>query len=105
MFEDEKTHETIDNINEISKNLSDITAFINTMSKDDKLKAKVTTTVDNFNSALVQLDTTLSTVNAITEQDKCKIKNTIDDLHETSGNLRKFSEKLNKRFLLFRLLF
>ena len=75
------------------------------MSKDDKLKSKVNSTVDNFNSALVQLDTTLTTVNSITEQDKCKIKETINDIHETSGNLKKFSEKLNKRFLLFRLLF
>ncbi len=105
LLEDEKTQETIENINIISKNISDISSFVINMSKDEALKQKLTTTVNNFNSALVELDTTLSTINTITEDDKTLLKNTITDVHESSKNLRKFSEKLNKHFLIFRLLF
>lgn len=105
LLEDEKTKETLDNINAISKNINDISIFVNNMSKDEGLKKKLTTTVDNFNSALVQLDTTLTTINTITEDDKNLLKRTINDTYETTKNLRKFSEKLNKHFLLFRLLF
>ncbi len=105
LLEDEKTKQTLDNINAISKNINDISLFVNNMSQDEGLKSKFTTTVDNFNNALVQLDTTLSTINTITEDDKDLLKNTINDTYETSKNLRKFSEKLNKHFLIFRLLF
>ena len=105
LLEDETTKQTLDNINAISKNINDISLFVNNMSQDEGLKSKLTTTVDNFNSALVQLDTTLSTINTITEDDKDLLKNTINDTYETSKNLRKFSEKLNKHFLIFRLLF
>lgn len=105
LLEDEKTKQTLDNINAISKNINDISLFVNNMSQDEALKSKLLTTVDNFNNALVELDTTLSTVNTITEDDKNVLKNTINDTYETSKNLRKFSEKLNKHFLIFRLLF
>ena len=105
LLEDETTKQTLDNINAISKNINDISLFVNNMSQDEGLKSKFTTTVDNFNSALVQLDTTLSTINTIIEDDKDLLKNTINDTYETSKNLRKFSEKLNKHFLIFRLLF
>ncbi len=105
ILEDKKTQETLDNINAISKNVNDISSFVNNMSQDEALKGKLTTTVDNFNTALVQLNTTLTTINTVTEGDKCKIKTTIDSAYETSKNLRKFSEKLNKHFLIFRLLF
>lgn len=105
ILEDNKTKETLDNINAIAKNINDISAFVNSMSQDEALKQKVNTTVDNFNSALVQLTTTLSTVNQVTDSDKNKIKDTIGDAYETSKNLKKFSEKLNKHFLIFRLLF
>ncbi len=105
LLEDDKTKQTLDNINAISKNINDISLFVNNMSQDKALKSKLTTTVDNFNGALVQLDTTLSTINTITENDKDLLKNTINDTYETSKNLRKFSEKLNKHFLIFRLLF
>ena len=105
ILEDDKTKETLDNINAIAKNINDISLFINNMSQDEGLKSKLSSTVDNFNNALVELDTTLTTINTITEDDKNLLKHTINDTYETTKNLRKFSEKLNKHFLLFRLLF
>ena len=37
--------------------------------------------------------------------DKENLKQIMNDASQTVSNLKKFSEKLNKRFLLFRLLF
>ena len=105
IIEDPQTKATLTNINSMSKNLSEISAYINDMSKDEKLKRKVIDTVDKLDLALEQLNVTLKLVNDIGSSEKEKIISTINDASETSKNARKFSEKLNKRFLLFRLMF
>ena len=105
IIEDPQTKATLANINLMSKNLSEISAYINDMSKDEKLKRKVLNSVDKLDLALEQLNITLKLVNDIGVQEKDKIISTINDASETSKNARKFSEKLNKRFLLFRLMF
>ena len=61
-------------------NVAEISNSINRMSKDEKLKNNLMQTLDN-------------------------VKQVVEDTAVTVRNLRKFSEKLNKRFLLFRLLF
>ena len=43
--------------------------------------------------------------NKLDEKDKMKLKNTVKSVNTTVKNVEKFSEKLNKRFLLFRLMF
>ena len=43
--------------------------------------------------------------NNLEDEDKMKLKNTVKDVNTITKNLKKFSEKLNKRFLLFRLMF
>ena len=105
IIEDPQTKSTLANINSMSKNLSEISLYINDMSKDEKLKRKVVDTVDKLDLALEQLNITLKVVNDIGVSEKDKIISTINDASETSKNARKFSEKLNKRFLLFRLMF
>lgn len=105
ILEDPKTKETLDNLNETSKNISEIAAYVNTMTKDPALKQQVNTTVAKFNKALDDLSCTLETVNGLTTDKKAELNDTINNVNETSKNLRKFSEKLNKRFLLFRLMF
>ena len=105
IIEDPQTKATLANINSMSKNLSEISAYVNDMSKDEKLKRKVVDTVDKLDLALEQLNITLQLVNDIGTSEKEKIISTINDASETSKNARKFSEKLNKRFLLFRLMF
>lgn len=105
IIENPQTKATLANINLMSKNLSEISAYINDMSKDEKLKRKVLNSVDKLDLALEQLNITLKLVNDIGVQEKDKIISTINDASETSKNARKFSEKLNKRFLLFRLMF
>ena len=43
--------------------------------------------------------------NRLEDSEKLKLKSTIKDILTITQNLKKFSEKLNKRFLLFRLMF
>ena len=84
-------------------NVAEISNSVNRMSKDQKLKNNLLTTVDNVNKALCNISTTLEVIN--NTQDKANVKQVVEDTAATVHNLRTFSEKLNKRFLLFRLLF
>lgn len=105
LLEDPKTKETLDNLQVASKNISEISHYVNGMTKDPALKSQINTTVVKFNKALDDLSCTLETVNGLTTDKKDELNDTINNVSETSKNLRKFSEKLNKRFLLFRLMF
>ena len=104
LLEDEQTKATLRDINITAKNVAELSSYINDMSKDTKLKQCLKETVDKLNVALDKLIITLDTVNYVTEDEE-QLKATMDDISKTSSNLRKFSDKLNKRFLIFRLLF
>lgn len=105
ILEDEDTEEIIDDIQVISRNLNEITTYVNEFSKDPKVKKEVKQIVENVANATNQLNTTLATVNNLDGEDKTKIATILADVGATTKNMRKFSEKLNKRFLLFRLMF
>lgn len=105
LMEDPKTRQTLDDLQVASKNISEIAQYVNAMTKDPALKSQVNTTVTKFNKALDDLSCTLETVNGLTTDKKTELNSTINDVSETAKNIRKFSEKLNKRFLLFRLMF
>ena len=105
LLEDPKTKDTIENLQIASKNISEISSYVNGMTKDPVLKSQINNTVLKFNKALDDLSCTLETVNDLTTDKKVELNETINNVSETSKNLRKFSEKLNKRFLLFRLMF
>lgn len=104
LLEDPATQAAITNIQITSKNIAELSSYINDMTKDANLKKCIKDSVVKLNTALDKLTITLDTVNYATEDEE-KLKQTVDDINVTSENLRKFSEKLNKRFLLFRLLF
>ena len=105
LLEDPQTKQTLENLQVASKNISEISEYVNGMTKDPALKSQINTTVTKFNKALDDLSCTLETVNSLTTDNKQELNDTINNVAETSKNLRKFSEKLNKRFLLFRLMF
>ena len=105
LIEDPQTKQTLENLQVASKNISEISEYVNGMTKDTALKSQIGTTVTKFNKALDDLSCTLETVNGLTTDKKVELNDTINNVSETSKNLRKFSEKLNKRFLLFRLMF
>lgn len=92
-------------LQDIIKNLNSITTFISSTTKDEKLKSQLTGTIDNINKATKDISNALELVNGMTPAQKCQIQQIIKDTATTTHNLKKFSEKLNKRFLLFRLMF
>lgn len=100
--------ETGKNIKIITQNLSQISESVNSMTKDDKLKMQLTTAITNVNNAMAEVATALDAVNRVNPSNPSQatdLQQIVRDTVETTSNLRKFSEKLNKRFLLFRLLF
>ena len=95
--------EFAEDLNGVMNNLNEISASVNSMTKDEKLKDKVVTSIDNLNITMCEVSKALQAVNG--KGDKENLKQIMSDTTVTISNLKKFSEKLNKRFLLFRLLF
>ena len=93
-----------DDLNAVMKNMNEISTSVNKMTKDEKLKTKISASIDNLNTTMYEMTETLETING-KKGDRENLKNIMSDAAVTVKNLRKFSEKLNKRFLLFRLLF
>lgn len=92
-------------LNAIVTNINEISTSVNMMTKDEKLKHKVFETVDHINKAMVDISKALDVVNSLDDCKKADLTKTLTDVAATASNLRKFTEKLNKRFLLFRLMF
>ena len=100
--------ETGKNIKIITNNLAQISESVNAMTSDGKLKSELSSAITNINKAMAQMSIALETVNEVdpnNKQQASDLKIIIDDTVCITENLKKFSEKLNKRFLLFRLLF
>lgn len=89
----------------ITHNVNEISGYINSLTKDDNLKKDINRAVANVNNAMVNISTALETVNRVNPDKKTELQSIIDDTRVTTENLKKFSEKLNKRFLLWRLMF
>ena len=105
LLEDKETKETLLYLKETSKNISELSASINEIAKDENFKSDIRMTAANLNKSLCALEDALNTVSNISQQDKQNIKATLANTAAMTCNLRKFSERLNKRFLLFRLMF
>jgi len=69
------------------------------------LENKVTTTVANLSSITSNIAKIMDDYNKLEDDEKLKLKSTVKDVLTITKNVKKFSEKLNKRFLLFRLMF
>ena len=96
------------NLKIISENLAQISESVNSMTRDDKLKGQIASAVNNVNNGMVEVSTALEAVNCVSPtspNQASDLKRIVEDTVVTTSNLRKFSDKLNKRFLLFRLLF
>ncbi len=96
------------NLKIFAENLSQISESVNSMTIDDKLKNQLTTAITNVNNAMSEAATALDTVNKVNPSNPNQasdLQQIVSDTVVTTNNLKKFSEKLNKRFLLFRLMF
>ena len=96
--------EFAEDLNAVMKNLNEISTSVNQMTKDENLKKKINTSIDNLNITMCEVSNALETING-EDGDKEGLKQIMEDTSSTVSNLKKFSEKLNKRFLLFRLMF
>ena len=105
ILEEEQTSEILTNVNETMKHLAEISGYINEYTKDEKLKEDITTTVTNLSSITTNLAKVMDDYNKLDDGEKLKLKSTVKDVLAITKNVKKFSEKLNKRFLLFRLMF
>lgn len=105
LLKDPDTQQMIKDLSITAKNVSEISAYVNDMTKDEKLKKSIQETVTNLNTAICKLTITLDTVNYATEDQREEIKQSVKDVEATAANLKKFSTRLNKRFLLWRLIF
>lgn len=92
-------------VQSIIQNLNEISTYVSSMTKDDKLKQQLTTTIKNANKAMTDVSNALELVNGMTPDQKCQLQQIVADTSVTTHNLKKFTDKLNKRFLLFRLMF
>ena len=98
-----KAKDFAEDLNSVMHNLNDISSAVNKMAHDENLKKKFVDSVDNLNITMCEVSKALETVNG--KGDKENLKQIVEDTSKTVENLKKFSEKLNKRFLLFRLMF
>lgn len=94
-----------EDVQAIVHNLNDISTSVAYMTKDEKLKKQLADTITNVNKAMGDISNALELVNGMTPAQKCQVQGIIKEAATTTHNLKKFSEKLNKRFLLFRLMF
>ncbi len=102
---EEEAQQMAEDLRAITHNVNEISGYVNSLTKDDQLKKDINRAVANVNTAMVDISTTLETVNKLTPENKSELQSIVENTRVTTGNLRKFSEKLNKRFLLWRLMF
>ena len=105
MGNEEESKKMAEDIRTITNNLAEISTSVTSMTKDEQLKNDLKNTLANTNKALENVSMALASVNKMTPDNKTELDAILDDAKVTTANLRKFSEKLNKRFLIFRLLF
>ena len=106
LFGDDVTSQKLaSDFRDIVSNLNDISKFVDAMTKDETLKGSLNSSIKNLNTAMLDISTALTPLNSVNCDNKTEIQAIIDDAATTTANLKKFSEKLNKRFLLFRLMF
>ncbi len=105
ILSDEKTKQTVVYLNETMKNVSEISASVNELTNDPNIKKKIAKTIENVDASMEVLSSLMTKIDQMSPEECAKIQGIVSDTAETTKNLKKFSEKLNKRFLLFRLMF
>jgi phospholipid/cholesterol/gamma-HCH transport system substrate-binding protein len=87
-----------------SQNAAELMQYLKGTVVDNNLQGRLNESMTLLNSSLSKLSAIMESLEPIGE-DKEAIRGIIKDTQETSENLNKFSERLNKRFLFFRMLF
>lgn len=105
IIETPEAKEMMEDLGEISRNLADISCYVSEFAGDEKLQKDLKETISSVNAAIKGVNENLQAARAVSGDEQLTINNAVSDAIVTTRNLRKFSEKLNKRFLIFRLMF
>ena len=105
IISDPNLKETIALTKDTTKNVSELVTYLKDAASNDELKTRLDKTITNLNTSLDKLSILLDRTDDLTTSQEENIKKIISESTEISTNMKKFSKKLNKRFLLFRLLF
>lgn len=105
IISDPNLKETIAMTKETTKNVSELVAYLKDAANNEELKQRLDRALTNLNTSLDKLNVLLERTDDLTASQEENIKKVIEDSQEISTNMKKFSKKLNKHFLLFRLLF
>jgi ABC-type transporter Mla subunit MlaD len=105
IISDPNIKDTIQITKETSQNVSELVNYLKDAASDEELKERLSVTICNLNQSLDKLSELLDRTEKITENQEEHIKEIVENSTVITQNMKKFSKKLNKRFLLFRLLF
>ncbi len=105
LLSESKLQDSLLNINTTTEDVSEIAQYVNDLTKNEEFHQSVETTVVNLNDMMKKLSRIAESIDELTVEEKDKIKELINNSTEASRDIKKFSDKLNQRFLLLRLLF
>ncbi|MDH4378820.1 MAG: MlaD family protein [Vampirovibrionales bacterium] len=105
LLSDPALKETLSLTQQTARDASQLSALLNRTAHDPNFQYKMETSLTNLNNSLVRVDSVLGAVEQATGPNNSELKELVDNAQVTAKNLRKVSERLNKRFLLFRLMF
>lgn len=105
ILNDPALQETFALAHDTTRDASELVELLRETAEDRELQQRLERSLALLNGSLEKLSRVLDNVDALTADEDTDIQAILDETRETTGNLRTFSEKLNKRFLLFRLMF
>ncbi len=105
LLSNSKLKDSLLNINSTSKDLSEVVHYVNDLTKNEEFNKKIDDTITNLNVSITKLSQVIDTVDDLTTDEKTRIKEILNNSEQVSKDMKKFSDKLNKRFLLLRLMF
>ncbi|MEI7473323.1 MAG: MCE family protein [bacterium] len=105
LIEKSELKDTLKYMNSTVKDASEVSSYFNSYFKDVNVTKKMDKTIDNLNTSLENMSKTLEKVNNLSSDEDKNLREIIRNSSDTTKNLKHFSEKLNKKFLLFRLMF
>ncbi len=105
LLNDPELKKTFELVHDTSRDASELVELLRRTAEDRELQERLDQSLTLLNQSLEKLSRVLDNVDELTADDDADINAILQETRQTTGNLREFSEKLNKRFLLFRLMF
>ncbi|MBX2861824.1 MAG: MCE family protein [Vampirovibrio sp.] len=105
ILDDPALKETLAATRDTSRDAAVLVAQLKKAATDEDLQQRLDSSITTLNDSLTKLSEVLGEVDTLMDEEDASLREMIQDTKETTENMKEFSEKLNGRFLLFRLLF